>query len=432
METSAETDRSGNSNNKAVISWCLFDWANSPFPTLILTFLFSTYFIKAVAENEIQGTFLWSQAVGVSSFIIAVTAPALGAIADQAGRRKTWVLVFSTASILATLGLWFATPETSSIPLTLICVSIGIIGFELSTVFYNATLFQIAHPTILGRISGLGWGAGYLGAIVCLIICLFTLIRADPDLLGLDTDKAEHLRATALVVALWWIIFSVPFFIYVDQKGSPRASITQAVSNGLTSLLQTVKTLRHYPSVLLFLLARMLYADGLLVVFQFGGLYAAGTFGMSFDDILKFGIAMNISAGVGAFFFAWWDDKIGSKLTIIIALTGLLTFGSAILFIETTGLFWLFSMGMSFFIGPAQSSSRALLARLSPSSMHGQMYGLFALSGKATSFAGPIIFGWLVLFFESQRAGMAVAVCFWLFGLLVLLWVREDEGFSQG
>ena len=410
--------------NRKVFIWCLFDWANSPYPTVILTFVFSAYFTKLVAEDEISGTFLWSQTIAFSGLFMAVIAPILGAISDETGKKKIWILVFSILAILATMNLWFVLPDKKSVPLALIAIAISLIAFEFCTIFYNATLIQVANSSSIGKVSGLGWAAGYIGAIICLLICLFGLVERNFSFLRLDIDQSEHIRATTIVVGLWWFIFSLPFFIFFKEGKEAAHFSSRHILEGLKRLFTTIKNIKHYRPIMLFLLARMFYADGLLVVFQFGGIYAAGTFGMTFSEILKFGIAMNIFAGLGAFVFAWVEDWLTSKTTIFISLIGLVAFGSALLFVETQSYFWAFGLGLSFFIGPAQSASRAFLARLSPKQLHGEMYGLFAMSGKATSFIGPMLFGWLTILFETQRAGMFVAVAFWLMGIIVLVFVK--------
>ena len=410
--------------NRKVFIWCLFDWANSPYPTVILTFVFSAYFTKLVAEDEISGTFLWSQTIAFSGLFMAVIAPILGAISDETGKKKIWILVFSILAILATMNLWFVLPDKKSVPLALIAIAISLIAFEFCTIFYNATLIQVANSSSIGKVSGLGWAAGYIGAIICLLICLFGLVERNFSFLRLDIDQSEHIRATTIVVGLWWFIFSLPFFIFFKEGKEAAHFSSRHILEGLNRLFTTIKNIKHYRPIMLFLLARMFYADGLLVVFQFGGIYAAGTFGMTFSEILKFGIAMNIFAGLGAFVFAWVEDWLTSKTTIFISLIGLVAFGSALLFVETQSYFWAFGLGLSFFIGPAQSASRAFLARLSPKQLHGEMYGLFAMSGKATSFIGPMLFGWLTILFETQRAGMFVAVAFWLMGIIVLVFVK--------
>ena len=200
--------------NRKVFIWCLFDWANSPYPTVILTFVFSAYFTKLVAEDEISGTFLWSQTIAFSGLFMAFIAPILGAISDETGKKKIWILVFSILAILATMNLWFVLPDKKSVPLALIAIATSLIAFEFCTIFYNATLIQVANSSSIGKVSGLGWAAGYIGAIICLLICLFGLVERNFSFLRLDIDQSEHIRATTIVVGLWWFIFSLPFFIF--------------------------------------------------------------------------------------------------------------------------------------------------------------------------------------------------------------------------
>lgn len=216
-------------NRKAFI-WCLFDWANSPYPTVILTFVFSAYFTKLVAEDEISGTFLWSQTIAFSGLFMAFVAPILGAISDETGKKKIWILVFSILAILATLSLWFVLPDKASIPLALIAIVISLIAFEFCTIFYNATLIQVANSSSIGKVSGLGWAAGYIGAIICLLICLFGLVERNFSFLRLDIERSEHIRATTIVVGLWWFIFSLPFLIN-DFK--IQTNLTNNVLNNL-------------------------------------------------------------------------------------------------------------------------------------------------------------------------------------------------------
>lgn len=409
---------------RAAISWCLFDWANSPLPTVIITFVFSAYFARGVVGNEIEGTVLWSHALTIAGLTVAVLAPILGAIADQTGPKKPWLAGFSAIGILAAGALWFVHPDPSDTLLALIAVGLVLIGTEFANIFYNAMLARVAIPERLGRVGGWGWALGYLGAIVCLLIALLVFVQAETPPFGLDKAEAEHVRATALLAAAWFVIFSIPLLKYVPDDARQAVSVPVAARAGLKSLWQTLRSLRDYRDIWVFLIARMLYADGLATLFQFGGLYAAGTFGMSFAEIIQFGIALNVTAGVGAFGFAWLDDRIGAKPTIAISLVGLICFGFAVLLVEDVFWFWVFAMALGIFIGPSQSASRTLLTRMAPAEKRTQLFGLYALSGKATSFLGPALLGWATLTFDSQRAGMATILGFWIVGLALLAFVR--------
>ena len=409
---------------RAAFSWCLFDWANSPLPTVIITFVFSAYFARGVVGNEVEGTVLWSQALTIAGLAVAVLAPILGAIADQTGPKKPWLAGFSAIGILAAGSLWFVHPNPADVLLALIAVGLVLIGSEFANIFYNAMLAHIAPPDRFGRVGGWGWALGYLGAIICLLIALLIFVQAETPPFGLNKAKAEHIRATALLAAAWFVIFSIPLLKYVPDNKRHSIGITSAARAGLKSLWQTLRSLRDYRDIWVFLIARMLYADGLATLFQFGGLYAAGTFGMSFAEIIQFGIALNISAGLGAFGFAWVDDRIGAKPTITISLVGLILFGFAVLLVEDVTWFWVFALALGIFVGPSQSASRTLLTRMAPATKRTELFGLYALSGKATSFLGPALLGWATLAFDSQRAGMATILGFWIIGLALLAFVR--------
>jgi len=415
------------SDRLGIFSWCLFDWANSAFNTVIGTFVFSVYFARGIYGDETAGSAAWGYTIGLSGLGVAVLSPVLGAIADRGGRRKPWIAAFVALTLVLTALLWFAEPDRAYIGYTLVLVAIASIAFELSGVFYNAMLPGIAPKPYLGRISGWGWGLGYIGGLACLAIALVTLIQADPPWFGLSKDNAENVRATALLVALWFGVFSLPLFAFTHDEPSTGIGSAQAVREGLSTLIQTVIGLRRNLVVLRFLVASALYRDGLVTLFAVGGLYAAGTFGMSFDQILIFAIGLNVTAGLGAGGFAWLDDWIGSKRTVLIALAGLIVFGSATLTTSNAETFIALALALGLFVGPAQAASRSLMARLSPHHLETEMFGLYALTGKSLAFLGPILFAAATDAFDSQRAGMATVIGFWLAGGALLLTVREPK-----
>ncbi|MCP5364733.1 MAG: MFS transporter [Hyphomicrobiales bacterium] len=408
-----------------VMAWCSFDWANQSFPTVIMTFVFAAYYTKGVAPDEITGTSQWAYMMSASMLVVAFTGPVLGAIADQYGRRKLWICAFSVLCIGASAGLWFVSPDSSSVYLALILVALGNIGFETATIFYNAMLPSLAPPALTGRISGWGWGLGYAGGLVCLAAVLLLLIQPDPPLFPLDRDAAEHLRASGVLVALWFALFALPFFIVVPDVPSTGITLRKAVNRGLGTLLRTFREVRRYRQIALYLLARMIYTDGLNTVFAIGGIYAAVTFAMDFDEILLFGIAINVAAGLGAFAFGWIDDWIGPKRTVLIALAALTILGAAVLLVTSKTWFWISVLPLGMFFGPTQSASRTLMARMAPEHLEGEMFGLYALSGKATAFFGPVLFGFATSLADSQRAGLATVLAFFVIGGLLLMAVRE-------
>lgn len=410
---------------RPVVGWCLYDWANSAFPTVVSTFVFATYFTQGVAPDTTTGTFLWGNATAIAAVLIAAASPILGAIADRTGRRKPWLAVFTVLCVLATAALWTVEPDSSFVVRALSLVIIATIGFEFATVFYNAMLAEVAPPAALGRVSGIGWGLGYIGGLACLVVALVVLVQADPAPFGLDPAMAEPVRATVLLVALWFAVFSLPTFVLVaEPPARVREPWRQAVGDGLRQLGRTLRGLRWRDTVTRFLIARMLYADGLTTLFAFGGIYAAGTFGMDFDEIILFGIALNLTAGAGAIAFGWIDDRFGPIQAITGALIGLIVFGALALVAPDKTWFWVAGMAMGTFMGPVQAASRTLMAHLAPAEQRAEMFGIFALSGKVTNFAGPLILGWATLAFDSQRAGMATILVFLVAGLLLLRTVR--------
>jgi UMF1 family MFS transporter len=412
-------------DRRAVAAWCVYDWANSAFPAVITTFVFATYFTQAVAPDPVRGTALWGHALAVAGLAIAVLSPVLGSIADYTGRQKFWLGIFSlfTASVIG--ALWFVRPEPASIPLALVGIALATIGFEIGTVFYNALLPSVAPPDRIGRVSGWAWGLGYVGGIVCLGALLVLFVQADRPLFGLDKASAEHVRVAGPFSALWFLVFIIPLFLFVPEPSTQRRPILKAARQGLADLYETVTTLRQHKAVAWFMLANMIYTDGLTTLFAFGGVYAAGTFGMPIEEVIVFGIALNITAGLGAFGFAWIDDWIGARRTVAIGLAALIATGAGLLVVQDKTWFWALGLLLGAFFGPVQAASRSLVARMAPPEHRSQMFGLFALSGRVTAFIGPAVLAWTTHAMNSQRAGMATILVFLAVGLIVLLKVPE-------
>ena len=410
---------------RALWSWAFYDWANSAFFTIILTFVFSRYFSQSVVGDEVAGTEYWGNIVGISGIVVALAAPVLGAIADRSGRRKPWLAGFTLLCVIACGMLWFVRPEIDDFWWAAIWVSLGILGAEFAFIFYNTMLPDLAAPEKLGRWSGWGWGLGYVGGVVCLVVALFGFVEAQPYFLGLDREEAEHIRATFLLVAIWYLVFALPLFFLTPDRPASGLSASQAVRAGLGQLVGSLAEARKYSHILRFLVARMLYTDGLATVFTFGGVYAAGTFGMNQTEVLQFGIALNVSAGLGALLFAWVDDAIGGRNTIFLSLIGLGASGTAILLVEGVLWFWISGVTLGIFVGPLQAASRSHLARAAPEHLRNQMFGLFTFSGKATAFAGPLLVGAVTAATGSQRWGMSTVLVFFAVGFLLMLTVPD-------
>ncbi|KAB2916356.1 MAG: MFS transporter [Hyphomicrobiaceae bacterium] len=408
-------------------SWCLYDWANSAFPTIVTTFIFAVYFAQAVAANPVDGVVQWSHSVTVAALIVAFVGPALGAIADCLGPRKPLLFTFTILTAAATSALWWVKPSPQYALLGQVLYAAAAMAFGFAMVFYDAMLRSIAPPGYIGRLSGWGWALGYAGGLLSLTFCLVLLVKADPPPFGLARESYEHVRATAVLVALWFVLFSMPLFLFTPDRPSTGLSVAASVRTGLRSLFGTVGRMLKNRAIARFLLAHLFFTNGLNTLFAFGGIYAAGTFGMGFEEVLYFGIALNVTAGLGAATFAWVDDLIGSKRTVVIALCALSVLGLSLVLVEAKPLFFALGCLLGIFVGPAQAAGRALMARLAPQGQETEAFGLYELAGKATLFAGPLVLGVATDVFRSQRAGMSTILVFFVVGLVILLPLREPK-----
>lgn len=407
----------------ALFSWALYDWANSAFFAVIQTFVFATYFIQSVAGDATIGSTQWGNTISAAGLVIAFGGPVLGAIADQFGRRKPWIAGFSLLCIAATAGLWFVTPGAGSVTLALVLVFLGTVGSECAIIFYNAMLPDLTDDNNVGRWSGWAWGLGYAGGLVCLLVALYGFIDVDTPPFGLDPTYSEPVRATFILVAVWYALFSLPLFFRAPDAPRTGIGMAAAVSNGWKQIRESVRNVRAYSHILRFLIARMVFIDGLATVFAFGGIYAAGTFDMEPSEVLLFGVGLNVTAGAGAALFAWVDDWLGSRQTMLISLGGLIVVTTAILLVTSKFWFWTAGLVLGIFVGPVQAASRTYMARVAPEHLKNQMFGLLALSGKVTAFVGPLLVGWLTYAAGSQRVGMSVIVLMFILGFGLLLGV---------
>lgn len=412
----------------SVAGWCLYDWANSPFPAIVLTFVVPAYFAQAVAGDPATATTWWAIMTGTAALTIAILSPLLGAVADQGRRRKPWLAVFTIIMAAGSALLWFVRPDPDHAMMLLVLVGVAVVAFELSMVFYNALLPTLVPPHWLGRISGWAWGLGYLGGVGGLLIVLFGFVQADPPPLGLDASGGvlEHIRISGPVVAFWLLIFCLPLFIWTRDPRGRGLAAGPAIRAGLSELRATLVGIRQHPQLWRYLLARMIFTDGLNTLFAFGGVFAAATFGMPVAEVIMFGLILNVTAGAGAFAFGWIDDRIGAKRTILIGLCGLIIIGVPLLVVESKLAFVILGSILGIFFGPVQAASRSLMARITPAGMEGEMFGLYALSGKATAFVGPWLVALVTAITGSQRWGMASVLPFLVIGgLLLWLTVRD-------
>lgn len=414
--------------NRKALAWASFDWANSAFPTVVSTFVIAAYFTQGVAPDAATGQAQWGWMQTAAALCVALLSPLLGAIADLGGHRRALLAACTLVTAVFTALVWFAAPDPSWTVWLLVCVGIATVGFELGTVFYNSMLPEVAPAAQIGRVSGLAWGLGYAGGLACLAIALVLLVQPNPALFGLDRATSEHVRATALLVGAWTLVFGWPVLLMVPDPPGQRLPMGQAVTACVAETRDLVRGLPKRPDMLRFLVARLFYTDGLNTLFAFGAIFAAGVHGMSFEEILLFGIALNVTAGLGAAGFGLVEDRLGSKPTVMVALVAMILLGAVLLLTGSKTVFWVMAMALGIFMGPAQAASRTLMARMAPEGEITAHFGLFALSGRITGFCGPAVLAMVTHATGSQRAGMATVLVFLAVGAAILASVRPVRG----
>ena len=412
---------------RTIWSWCLYDWANSAFTTLVVTFVYSAYFTAAFADDPGRGTALWSRGITASALAIAALAPIAGALADRGGRRR-YLILCSLICVAATVALAFVRPsQPNAVVIALTVFVVANVAFEIGLVFYNAFLSSIAAPERIGRVSGYGWGLGYAGGLAALLVALVVFVLPETPLFGIPTEEGFNLRATNLLVAGWFLLFALPAFVFLrdDAVSGERLNVGRAFGD----LAITFRHLRRYRQVARFLLARLFYNDGLVTIFAFGGIYAVGTFGFTFAELITFGIVINVGAGLGALAFGFVDDRIGGRATVAWSVAALAVATVIGALAPSREWFWVSAILVGLFAGPNQSASRSLMARFVPAKHESEFFGFFAFSGKVTSFLGPVLLGVLSDVY-NQRVGVASLLVFFLVGGLILRRVDEREGIA--
>ncbi len=443
-ETEPKTPRRG------IWGWMLFDWAAQPFFTVVTTFVFGPYFVSRMASDPAAGQAAWGYGIAAAGFVIAILSPVLGSIADQTGPRKPWIAFFAAIKITSLTLLWFAAPG-SSLFWVVFAFSLASIAAEFSTVFNDSMMPRLVSKSEIGRISNVAWGLGYLGGMIVLIFVVAfmaalpqtgrTLVDLTP-IFGLDPVQGEDARATGPLAAIWYFVFILPMFFFTPdgKKGLPMA---RAIKIGLAELASTVREVRHRSGILRFLVARMIYQDGVAALLALGGVFAAGMFGWSITEIGLFGIILNVVAVFGCLVASRLDTALGSKAVVVLSLAmlvvatvGIISTGPgytlfgllALPGADTGGLFgtpaekayiaYGLLVGMAF--GPVQASSRSYMARSVTAADAGRYFGIYALAGRATSFLAPFSVATVTALTGSQRLGMAMILLFLIGGLIVL------------
>ena len=426
---------------KQVISWALWDWATQPFNSVILTFVFTALYlttdtfidpaIAALGEDNERYQLAISDLSGQYGFalfiagaLIALVAPVMGQRSDSNGRRKLW-LAINTAVVVACMALmFFVQAAPSFFVLGVALVAIGSVFAEIANVSYNAMLVQVSTPSTIGKVSGLGWGLGYIGGILALVI---VVVCTQFEWFGMSTDNGLAFRVIALGCAVWTVVFSLPILLNVPEA---KPNGTRAKVNIFYSYVVLVKDIarlfRESRQTFWFLVASAVYRDGLAGVFAFGAIIAAVTFRFSSDEVLIFGIAANLVAGVSTIISGRFDDRFGARAVILTSLIGLVVAGTVTFFLHDAGkaAFWVFGLLLVVFVGPAQAASRSLLARVTPAGREGEIFGLYATTGRAASFLSPGLWALLISIFGFQYWGILGIVLVLAVGLVLMLFVK--------
>ena len=396
-------------NRKEVLAWSFYDFANQPFTTIIVTFIYSAFFVKVIAPNPQIGTAMWANAIAVTAIIVAVLSPILGAIADNGGYRKFFLISFTTICALFSVLLYF--PEAGDVFWALTLFIIANIAFEMGTVFCNSYLPDLSNQKNSGSISGFAWGLGFVGGLLALFLALLLF----------DVNNPVELRKINVLVGIWFAVFSIPTFLFLKDRKKEKLT-KKHISDSFATIRKTFNSITYYKQISQFLIARLFFNDGLITIFALGGIYAVGTINFTFEEVMLLGIVLNFAAGFGSFLFGYLEDKIGAKRVINISLIVLIIATFIAYFAPETNfpkeMFWVAGVLIGLMVGPNQSCSRSLMAQLAPKEKQNEFFGFFALTGKATSFLGPLLFGIITTYYSQQMALWVVIILF-VVGLLL-------------
>lgn len=410
---------------RSVAAWALWDWGASGYSTIVTSFVFAPYLTGIVAKNRPPGTLSGETWLAISlfaaGFCVAAFAPVTGQRSDAGGRRKRSLAIWSALVIASTVGLFFVRDDYRYLALGLLLLAAGSAFLDFAQVSYNAMLQQISNRRNVGKISGIGWGSGYLGGIVVMLLAYVLFIEPEVGLFGVTTEGGLKYRALALVVAVWFAVWAIPIFLAIPEipptPGIPRVSFFASYRVLVHDVRALFRSDRH---AVWFLLASALYRDGLVAIFSFGAVLAVSVYGLDAAEVVIFGVAANVVAAIGALGAGIVEDRIGPKPVILASLTALVMTAVVLLFAHGSTMFWIFGLLLCLWVGPAQSSSRTYVVRLAPAGREGQMFGLYATTGRAVSFLAPGLFALFSGVFGSPRMGIIGIVLVLLSGLLAL------------
>ncbi len=436
-ETGSATDagtRPGRILTRPVLAWASYDVGSAAFNAVITTFVFTVYLTSAPFGAKDETSSALGQGMALAGLVIALLAPVTGQRADRAGRRTFWLGVNTAAVVICSGCLYFVRPDPAFLWWGVGLVAVGNIFQELAGVQYDAMLPSISTPATIGRISGIGWGSGYLGGIVLLLVLVVGFIDPDVGWFGVTSADGQNVRVGMLLATAWLVIFSVPVLVVLRDRRSADGPVAPrlGIVASYRALWHTVRGLwRHDRHALGFLAASAVFRDGLAGVFTFGGVIAAGTFGLSPGMVIVFGIAANVAAGIATIAFGAVEDRVGAKRIMVLSLALMCVAGLGIFALHDRGpmVFWVLGLALCVFVGPVQSSSRTFLARIIPAGREGEVFGLYRTTGRAVSFLAPLLFtaaievgrGRVAPGADAQHWGILGLVAVLLLGLALLL-----------
>jgi UMF1 family MFS transporter len=433
------------------MSWALFDGTRGPFGSLVQLFIFSAYFATVVIPDPVRGQALWGYANTLAALLVAIGAPIVGAIADVSGRRKPWIAACVCVGVPAMMMLSLATPAMGSgLAWVIVAVVLATASVEYAAIFLNAMLSSIAPRSQIGMLSGLGLSLANLSNVIVLLFFLFAWNWTSTPLFGLDVSQHEPERVVGPIAGLWWLIFSLPLFLFTPDAPATGVSKLHAIRQGLTSLKNVLPKLRRYRNATRFLIARMVFNEGFIIMMMLTGIYAAGMMHWTPRMLIAQGLINSVCAATAGFVAGWLDRRCGSRLTTIVFVAGclltnivLLTLSpTSVLFFDLSGapasadalfatpadkVFSATIAATAIFVTAGFASSRALMSKLAPMEMQTEFFGFYALSGTATSFFGPLAIALATTALHDQRGGVAVGVVFLVAGLILLLGVEDRE-----
>lgn len=420
-----------------VWSWASWDWGTSAFSVIITTFVFPIFIVQALfaadgkATGGLESAFAWSYTI--SGIIVAVLAPVMGQRADRSQRTKTWLGVNTFIVGLATILMTFLTPAPSFFIWGLVLYLIANVFYEFAFVNYNTVLVQISNPRNIGRISGFGWGLGYMGGIVALLVVLvgFVGLGDGGGAFGVSQDAQLNIRLAFAFTGLWVILFTIPVLVGTPRSLAVTPGKPLSLGASYAKLFSDIGNLwRTERTTLRFLIASAIFRDGLAAVFTLGAVIAAAVFGFDTKGIMMFGIAANVVAGIGVFLGGVIEDRIGPKKLIIASLIGLIVGGLYTFFFRDAGTitFWIGGLTLSFFVGPTQSSSRTFLGRLTKPGREGELFGLYATTGRGLSWITGMLFAIVVGLTGSAAWGILAIVFVLAVGLALLVPIPSPHG----